>query len=223
MIQPLVSCLMLTYNRRHLLPVALASYLAQNWPHKELIVIDDGEDHVGDLFSDVPSLVYIHTVRQPTVAHKLNLACEIANGEYLATFDDDDWSASTRLRDQATRLIATGAALTGYSTMLFHDAERARAWRYIGMPHYSVGTSQFYRKDFWQKHPFPAKNVAFDNDLWMAAHQADAVVCVPGEGQMVARLHSQNVSGPRDKNLGKDDWPEVPLSALPAAYLEALR
>lgn len=43
----LVSCIMPTYNRQDLIPVALKCYLSQDWPDKELVVIDDGAIKVG--------------------------------------------------------------------------------------------------------------------------------------------------------------------------------
>ena len=38
----LVSCIMPTCDRQVLIPVALKCYLSQDWPDKELVVIDDG-------------------------------------------------------------------------------------------------------------------------------------------------------------------------------------
>jgi len=41
---PLISCIMPTYNRRPFLPLALRCFLDQDYPNKELIIVDDGED-----------------------------------------------------------------------------------------------------------------------------------------------------------------------------------
>ena len=46
---PLVSCIMPTYNRRHFVPRAIRSFLRQDFPHKELVIVDDGAEAVGDL------------------------------------------------------------------------------------------------------------------------------------------------------------------------------
>jgi glycosyltransferase involved in cell wall biosynthesis len=46
---PLASCIMPTYNRRHFVPNALRYFCRQDYPHKELIIVDDGTDAVGDL------------------------------------------------------------------------------------------------------------------------------------------------------------------------------
>src|SRR5690606_21807539 len=46
---PLVSCIMPTYNRRAFAPLALEYFRRQTYPDRELIVVDDGSDPVGDV------------------------------------------------------------------------------------------------------------------------------------------------------------------------------
>ena len=46
---PLVSCIMPTYERRRYIPQALQSFLQQDYPNRELIIVDDGKDAIGDL------------------------------------------------------------------------------------------------------------------------------------------------------------------------------
>lgn len=219
---PLVSCIMLTFNRRHLIPLALKSYLWQDWPARELVVIDDGSDCVADLFEDIPDVTYVRLPDKIAVGEKVNIACRYSRGEVIATWDDDDFSAPNRLTDQVTRLLDSGKALTGYSTMLFWDEKHGKASRYLGMTDYATGTSQVYLKSFWQRHPSQPKDVAYDNDIWREARNEGQVVCVEGRGMMVARIHGRNVSGER-KAIGSEMWPEVPVSEIPQAFFEALR
>ena len=47
MTRSLVSCLMPTADRRRYVPGAIASFLAQDYEPRELIVLDDGQDSVG--------------------------------------------------------------------------------------------------------------------------------------------------------------------------------
>jgi glycosyltransferase involved in cell wall biosynthesis len=216
----LVSCICPTANRRALLPVALACYLAQDWPWRELIVVDDGAEPIADLLEGVPDAIYVRTAPGRTVSEKVNLCCEMAHGEIISTWDDDDWSASNRLGDQVTRLLESGKFLTGYSNMLFFDGMQASLYK--GSPDYAVGTSQVYRKAFWAQHRLRPKQLAYDNDLWLAAHKEQQVICVEGNGMMVARIHGQNVTGQRTA-IGGEYWPIVPVSDLPAAFLEAIQ
>ncbi|MBP3960494.1 glycosyltransferase [Gemmata sp. G18] len=51
----LVSCIMPTRNRRVRSARALHNFLAQDYPNKELVVIDDGTDSVADLVAGAPA------------------------------------------------------------------------------------------------------------------------------------------------------------------------
>jgi glycosyltransferase involved in cell wall biosynthesis len=216
----LASCVMLTYNRRHLVPVALACYLAQDWKEKELIVVDDGDDPVEDLVASVPGARYFRTERFKTVGDKLNFACEQARGEVIVTWDDDDWYAPERITDQLNLLVRCGKALAGYHTILFYDGQRASQYR--GSRNYAVGTSQVYRKQFWARHRFPAVDIGYDNFLCKKANDFDQVVCSNGGRMVVARIHPQNVSGPsRVGSIGCDMWPYVAKEEIPAAFFAA--
>src|SRR5262249_52104675 len=46
---PLVSCIMPTFNRRQYVTEALRSFQQQDYPNRELIVVDDGSDAIQDL------------------------------------------------------------------------------------------------------------------------------------------------------------------------------
>jgi|SRR5271165_6786020 len=47
--QLLASCIMPTANRRRFVPQAIRYFLAQDYPSKEPIIVDDGDEAVGDL------------------------------------------------------------------------------------------------------------------------------------------------------------------------------
>ncbi len=103
---PLVSILMLTYNRAHFIGEAIASVLAQTYSNFELIIIDDGSTDdtasvVGD-FNDSR----IKYIKEPTnlglvVRRRESLAQ--ATGEYVAVLDSDDsWTSKDKLQQQVT-------------------------------------------------------------------------------------------------------------------------
>ena len=54
---PLVSCIMPTYDRRRFVPQAIKYFLQQDYPNRELIVVDDGTEPAGDLIPQNPSSV----------------------------------------------------------------------------------------------------------------------------------------------------------------------
>src|SRR5690242_6781724 len=96
--QPLVTCIMPTYNRRLFVPRAIEYFLRQDYVNRELIIIDDGIDAVGDLIPEHEAIRYVRVNERVTVGAKRNLACEQARGAIIAHWDDDDWHAPHRLR-----------------------------------------------------------------------------------------------------------------------------
>ena len=56
---PLISCIMPTFNRRAFIPLALQHFLAQDYPNKELVIVDDGAETIGDLVNAVTGVRYI--------------------------------------------------------------------------------------------------------------------------------------------------------------------
>ncbi len=53
---PLVTCLCLTRNRRAWLPRAIGCFLAQTYEERELLIVDDGDEGVTDLVPDDPRI-----------------------------------------------------------------------------------------------------------------------------------------------------------------------
>jgi cellulose synthase/poly-beta-1,6-N-acetylglucosamine synthase-like glycosyltransferase len=72
---PLVSCIMPTFNRRAFVPLAIRYFLRQNYPNKELIVVDDGSDNIGDLVPTEQSVRYYHLNSRLTLGAKPNFGC----------------------------------------------------------------------------------------------------------------------------------------------------
>ena len=72
-----------------------------------------------------------------TIGAKRNFGCERAAGEYIAHWDDDDYSAPGRLADQIERLKESGKSVTGYQFMPFTDG--AQWWLYRGQAELFTG------------------------------------------------------------------------------------
>lgn len=104
---PLVSCLCITRNRVSLLRRAIACFLAQTYQPRELLVLHDAEDDDPETYNylsalNEPSVRTIKTAShtQPTLGELRNLSLQMAQGHYIAQWDDDDWYAPTRLAHQ---------------------------------------------------------------------------------------------------------------------------
>ena len=126
---PMVSCIMPTFNRRAFLRLALESFSQQDYPAKELIVVDDGTDVVQDVFDGMPGVVYVRLPARSSIGEKRNRACAVARGAIIAHWDDDDWYAPYRLRHQIAPLLSGQADLTGLENSCLVDLSTGRFWR----------------------------------------------------------------------------------------------
>jgi len=205
-----------TADRRHLIALAIESYLSQDWPLKELIVVDDGIDQVADVIAKIPGALYVRREPRLTVGKKRNVACMHALGEVIAHFDDDDWSSPRRISEQVALLESSNKAVTGYNAMVFWDGKQAS--KYSGVREYSCGSALCYRKDFWSGHHFPDKDLGEDNDFVIMARASGQLVANDGAGMMVARTHGKNINPPSLRQ-----FPPVDVSEVPKAFFDALQ
>lgn len=203
--QPPVSCIMPTANRRRFVPQAIRYFLAQDYPSKELLILDDGEDGVADLVPDYPSIRYLRLERRMSLGAKRNVACEAAAGEIIAHWDDDDWMAPRRLRYQVEALLGAAAEACGINTLLFYEPEAGRAWKYTypaGQRFWLSGSTLCYAKNFWAAHPFMEINVGEDSRfVWSGCPERMLVLSDPTFH--VGIIHRHNVS---PKQTGSAYW-----------------
>src|SRR6266705_5371569 len=111
--QPLVSCIMPTADRRRFVPPAVRSFQAQDYPNKELIILDDGKDRLADLVPQDTQIHYIRRDAKQTLGLKRNECVRASRGSLIMHWDDDDWSAPNRIRYQVEALKNGGAELCG--------------------------------------------------------------------------------------------------------------
>jgi glycosyltransferase involved in cell wall biosynthesis len=223
----LVSAIMPVYGQRELTELALASFLSQDWPNKQLIVIDDSPKSMGDLFwvSCIRTATCVHYIRideRMKIGPKRNLACETASGDIIIHFDSDDWSAPSRIRDQVERLLVSGKSVSGYHSMLFWDGNSKEAFKYKGCEDYSLGSGLCYRKSFWQKHSFVSEGPRSweDNVFVQAARNDNEIVAVDAGKLMVARIHPGNTC-PKKPRENPRQWAPVDASEIPPEFLAA--
>jgi glycosyltransferase involved in cell wall biosynthesis len=90
-------------ERRPMALAAVRSFLAQNYAPMELLIINDGGIPLMDVVSRQVGGLLIREMaveKQPTLGHLRNIGLENANGEYIAQWDDDDWSHPDRIAYQ---------------------------------------------------------------------------------------------------------------------------
>jgi glycosyltransferase involved in cell wall biosynthesis/predicted O-methyltransferase YrrM len=194
--QPLVSCLMPTYNRRRFIPHALEYFFNQGYANRELIILDDGTDAINDLVPADERILYVRLDKKIPLGAKLNLACEYARGEIMAHWDDDDWYAPTRLSYQVAALAEDRIEICGINTLLYYDLLTGRAYQYVYPREHRVwllGSELCYRKRFWETHRFVENNVGMDaRFVWSADPRS--VLPLGDHTFAVHMIHQGNVS-----------------------------
>lgn len=193
---PLVTCVMPTCNRRRYVPHAIDCFLRQDYPRLELLIVDDGADEVGDLMPADPRLRYVRLASRQQIGVKRNTACELAAGDVIVHWDDDDWSADSRVSDEVQALVSSGADLCGLSRVLFFEPATGRAWEYTypadGRP-WVYGATLCYTKAFWRRNPFP--DIQFGEDTrFVWSNSAQQIRTLDDRRFFVGTIHGGNTS-----------------------------
>lgn len=96
----MISCLCMTYNRcpdhQRLLEEAIESFLRQDYKDKELLVCNDTPGQHLE-FSHPQVRIFNFPERMPTLTDKIQSMIDIARGDILCRWDDDDISLPHRL------------------------------------------------------------------------------------------------------------------------------
>jgi len=207
-IGPLISCLMPTADRRNFLPSAISCFLDQTYRARELVVVDDGDEAIEDLVTGRPDVRYVRLAHRTVLGEKRNIAAEIARGELLAHWDDDDWSHPERLARQVAAL-ASSVDACGLSELLWWEPANQRAWRYRYAGHrpWVAGNTLAYRKDAWLRSPFPALPVGEDTAFLWGPGQL-SIQPLKDMSLVVGTIHEHN-SCP--KFTQGDSWTRAPV------------
>lgn len=108
--RPLVTVVMPVYNCEAYVGDAVRSALAQEYPHVEVLVIDDGSrDGTVDVLRGFGDAIRIIQVPNGGPARARNLGMDQAQGEFIAFLDADDIWHPDKLRVQVEHLCANPA------------------------------------------------------------------------------------------------------------------
>ena len=156
-----------TFGRPAYVPEAVACFLQQDYPRKELILLNDcpGHTYVGDVegvrIVNVPN-------RFQTLGEKRNASIEMARGEIIAVWDDDDISLPWRLswswqemQRLQTPFYRPAEFLAYWGEKELHNNRAVPEW----VSHGPVA----FTKDIWDKAGrYPAQGVGEDSALFSA-------------------------------------------------------
>ena len=199
-VSPLVSCVMPTRGRREFVLQSIRYFQRQDYRHRELVIVDDGPDSLQSSLPRDPRVRYHHVARLPTLGAKRNRACELAAGEVIAQWDDDDWYAPGRLRTQVMPLISGAADVSALSDTTFVELDEWAFWRCTARLHRRLfvadvhGGTLVFKKDLWHRLArYPEASVGEDAAFLTAAMQRGArLKRLGGDGVFVYVRHGRN-------------------------------
>jgi glycosyltransferase involved in cell wall biosynthesis len=213
--QPLVSCIMPTRNRSDFVSQAVQCFLRQDYEPRELMVVDDGTTPIDHLLPDDERIRYLRLDRRATLGEKRNIACDAARGEFIAHWDDDDWSGRDRLSAQVSELERSGADVCGARSLLHYALEPGQAWLYgprNGERPSLLGGTLVYRRSAWAGSRFPDARVGEDG-AFVRAFAPERVRSLEDPPYYVALIHRRNTAA---KNLTDRRWQRRPVGEVTA-------
>lgn len=193
---PFVSCIMPTWNRRAFVPKAIEYFLRQDYPNKELVILDDGADNVRDLVPNSSSAqIKCRLSGKAALGVKRNILVREAQGDLIAHWHDDDWYGPQRLSRQVA-VMAQGADICGLDTILFHDLPTDKTYVYHHpTKRYLFCSTVMYRRSFWDAQHFPERDVASSSPfIWPVdnPHRLDNAVFLQDADWFVGMVHLDN-------------------------------
>jgi glycosyltransferase involved in cell wall biosynthesis len=207
---PLVSCVMPTFDRRSFVPQAVRYFLRQDYPARELVIVDDGPEPVSDLLPADPRIVYHRAGAQMVLGTKRNLACDLARGSVIVHWDDDDWSSPERVSVQVAALTGNGADVCGVASLLYYDPLHSSAWRFTwpgAQRPWAAGPSLCFTKDLWRRSPFPDVPIGEDT-RFVFSPAVRRVADVRAAACIVGIIHPRNTA---PKSVRSPHWSSRPV------------
>ena len=191
---PFVSVVCPTYNRREFLPYLLYIWQYQDYPadKRELIILDDSPDSNADLIAmmsdpEQSNVRYIHSTERLVLGQKRNMLNDLAQGEYILCFDDDDYYPPNKISYQVAQLQENNAIFSGADQLYiwYSHLNKIYLTHSFGAKHALNGSFGFHR-NYLKKHRYDdaatrAEESSFLNGFTTPVQQIDpkqAILCI---------------------------------------------
>lgn len=158
MSRPFVSVITPTYNRRKFIPMLIHLYQQQTYPadRRELVILDDSPSSNEDLIpKNDTSIRYIYNPVKIPLGEKRNKLNELAKGDIVVCFDDDDYHFPDRITHSVWKLNQEKADIAGCTVIdiYFTDINKIYQFGPYGRNHGTNGTFA-YRRKYIENHKY---------------------------------------------------------------------
>ena len=192
--EPLVSCVMITRGMREHLELSVRSYERQTHGNKELIVLHRGLDFdTFEWLETVRGVRLLFVKGDLSLGARRNMAIEHADGDFVATWDDDDYSAPDRISAQLLALQKKEADAVLLKNLVLWDEPR-KSFFQSGNRVGGWEQTMLARRTLFQKHRYPPLDVGEDTALLQRMKVTRKVIVEDIPQRYVYRWHGSNVS-----------------------------
>ena len=197
--QPLVSIVTPTYNRRRFIPSLIKMVQQQTYPRDriEWIIYDDGQEPIGDLIeaarSSLPKTVYIFNEDKMTLGEKRNKLNQEAKGDIIVAMDDDDFYFPDRISaavDALQKNLTVDLAGSSKVFMFFTDTKEIYTIGPYFKSHATNGTMA-WRKRYAMSRRYD-ETVAFAEEKSFLEEYKNPLVQLDPMKVMLVMSHSDN-------------------------------
>ena len=189
--------------------MAVRCFLNQTYPAKELLIINHGEQNfVGPNVRDVKVTKsdgeYVGALR--------NRAFDLAKGDYLLTWDDDDWHAPERMAYQATQ--TPDGYLSCLTNRIIYNWQE-NAGFYLSKKT-GFGSTLLFPRNTTERYP----NWLRESDTWFKCMFLNRVFLDNPAALYIYNLHGKNLT----PQAAYKDWSKCDeLSAADAALVADMK
>jgi hypothetical protein len=197
---PNVSIITITRDRRAFIPLAKYCIVAQGYPEDKIewVIVDDGNDQIKDLVSEMPNVKYVLSDDPMTIGAKRNLGIESASHDVLVMMDDDDvYPNNSVLTRVAFMKSAPEKQAVFCTTIPCYDIHEKKS--FMNVPPNTLAMSErvseatlCFTRDFWSQRKFPDQQIAeggaFIRDREYMCRE------VSPQDVIVSLVHSKNTS-----------------------------
>ena len=132
---PLISILIPCHNAEQWVGQSISSALAQTWPNKEVIVVDDGStDGSLEVIRSFGDAIRVEAGPNRGANPARNRLLELAQGQWLQYLDADDYLLETKVADQLTAIRGQADIDVIYSPMTMEPWRDGQAGERIVFP-----------------------------------------------------------------------------------------
>jgi glycosyltransferase involved in cell wall biosynthesis len=185
--QPLISVILTSYNHERYLREAIESALAQTYPSRELVIIDDAStDSSPQIATEYRANARLLLLEQNVGTYPaLNRAIGEARGEWVAILNSDDVWEPEKL---AAQLDEVGEAQFSFTNGHFID-ENGQPCEYhtFGRSFFTVPSGRMVERLIFHNRCYPS-TVMFTKDLWERAGRfREDLICL-GDWDLFLRM-----------------------------------